>query len=214
MILRFMKSDWQYQDATNVIGYYGKPVVEASEIPPELEHFDESFFSGSAQSGEDVDSKYKIVVDPAMALHLLRTIEDPLRTLWVFRYYDLDERSFPFYGAGARAPDRLHPCARGEEGRGRAADGQHHRALDGRTDRPRGDPARLPERDERAEDHINKVVTLGTPHQGISFTLLKEWIKIDAAEELKHFDPEFQTDKNEDDRRSSASASTSRPSGC
>ena len=72
MILRFMKSDWQFQDATNVIGYYGKPVIEASEIPPELEHFDETFFSGSAQSGEDVDSKYKIVVDPAMALHLLQ----------------------------------------------------------------------------------------------------------------------------------------------
>ena len=49
-----------------------------------------------------------------------------------------------------------------------------------------------PERGERAADHINKVVTLGTPHQGISFTLLKEWIKIDAADELKHFDPEFQ----------------------
>ena len=46
MILRFMKSDWQYQDATNVIGYYGKPVVEAAVIPDELKGFDKSFFYG------------------------------------------------------------------------------------------------------------------------------------------------------------------------
>ena len=55
-----------------------------------------------------------------------------------------------------------------------------------------------PERGEQAAELHQQGVTLGTPHQGISFTLLKEWIKIDAADELKHFDPEFQRDKNED----------------
>src|SRR4026207_2057038 len=97
MILRFMKSDWQYQDATNVIGYYSKPIVEPTQIPPELEHFDKKFFFGSAEPADEA-SRYKIVIDPGTALSLLEKTEDPLRTLWVFRYYDLDERSFPIYG--------------------------------------------------------------------------------------------------------------------
>src|SRR5687767_12963672 len=28
MVLRFLKGDWTYQDATNVVGYYPKPVKE------------------------------------------------------------------------------------------------------------------------------------------------------------------------------------------
>ena len=166
MILRFMKSHWQYQDATNVIGYYGKPVVEASEIPPELEHFDKTFFYGSAQSGEDVDSKYKIVIDPAMALHLLRTIEDPLRTLWVFRYYDLDERSFPFYGqALVRLIDFIRALAAKKDGGEKPTVNIIAHSMGGLIVREAIQRA-YPERGERAADHINKVVTLGTPHRG------------------------------------------------
>ena len=34
LILRFMKSNWQYQDATNVVGYYSKTVeVSTDKIP-------------------------------------------------------------------------------------------------------------------------------------------------------------------------------------
>jgi len=43
LILRFMKSDWQYQDATNVVGYYSKAVEVALDIPAELKHFDERY---------------------------------------------------------------------------------------------------------------------------------------------------------------------------
>jgi hypothetical protein len=49
----------------------------------------------------------------------------------------------------------------------------------------------------RGADHINKVVTLGTPHRGISFQVLRDWIRIDAEDELKHFSPSFQADKTE-----------------
>ena len=31
LILRFIKSDWQYQDATNVVGYYSSEVASLSE---------------------------------------------------------------------------------------------------------------------------------------------------------------------------------------
>jgi pimeloyl-ACP methyl ester carboxylesterase len=194
MILRFMKSDWQYQDATNVIGYYGRPVVETSTIPPELEHFDKGFFYGS---GEDVGSMHKIIVDPAMALHLLRTTEDPLRTLWVFRYYDLDERSFPLYGqALVRLIDFVRALAAEKRGDEKPPVNIIAHSMGGLIVREAIQRA-YPERGDQAADFVNKVVTLGTPHQGISFGLLKEWINIDAADELRQFDPEFQKNKKE-----------------
>jgi len=193
MILRFMKSDWQYEDATNVIGYYAKPVVESTPIPKELEHFDPSFFSGTPAPGESPDSKYKIIVDPAMALHLLRATDDPLRTLWVFRYYDLDERSFPFYGqALVRLIDFIRALA-AEKGGGEPLVNVIAHSMGGLIVREAIQRA-YPDRDDHAADYINKVVTLGTPHRGISFNLLKEWINIDAEDELKHFNPDFQAE--------------------
>ena len=38
-------------------------------------------------------------------------------------------------------------------------------------------------------------MTLGTPHRGITFQVLKDWIG-DAAEELEHFNPAFQEDSS------------------
>ena len=52
-----------------------------------------------------------------------------------------------------------------------------------------------PEAGARADDYINKVVTLGTPHQGISFQVLSHWIGIDAKDELDHFSPDFQAER-------------------
>ena len=43
----------------------------------------------------------------------------------------------------------------------------------------------FPDGGESASDFINKVVTLGTPHKGISFQILRDWIRIDAQEELE-----------------------------
>jgi hypothetical protein len=197
MILRFMKSHWQYQDATNVIGYYGKPIVEPTQIPPELEHFDKSFFFGSAKPAAEA-SKYKIVIDPGTALALLERTEDPLKTLWVFRYYDLDERSFPIYGhALVRLIDFVRALAAEKGASVKPTVNIIAHSMGGLIVRE-AIQSTYPKRNERAEDYINKVVTLGTPHQGISFALLKEWINIDAEEELRHFNPEFQKDKKQD----------------
>src|SRR5687767_7745039 len=87
LILRFMKSRWQYHDATNVVNYYGSPVQHADDLPAELAGFDPDFFTG-----------HKIVIDIAMARDLVRKVQDPCKTLWVFRYYDLDDRDFVRYG--------------------------------------------------------------------------------------------------------------------
>jgi hypothetical protein len=93
LILRFLKSAWEYQDATNIVGYYADTVGALSARQrqellddPLLQRFDPAFFFGD-----------RVVIDPAMARHLLRSTKDPARTIWVFRYYDLNDRKFDTY---------------------------------------------------------------------------------------------------------------------
>ena len=84
-----MKSRWIYNDATNIVGYYNSPIIrDKNSIPAELAGFDLDLFSG-----------HKVVIDPATALSLVRSTTDVRKTLWVFRYYDLDDREdFKRYG--------------------------------------------------------------------------------------------------------------------
>src|SRR3982751_224413 len=80
MVLKFLKSDYTYYDATNVVGYYEKTVEAHPELPAALvdRGLPADFFLGTP------------VIDPAMALALLRRPPEEIRrTLWVFRYYDL-----------------------------------------------------------------------------------------------------------------------------
>src|SRR3954468_16776944 len=45
--LKFLKSFWQYQDATNVVGYYSRPIADSlSSLPSELAGLDPGFFVG------------------------------------------------------------------------------------------------------------------------------------------------------------------------
>lgn len=186
LILRFMKSSWRYQDATNVVGYYASEVrQEPVAIPTELSFLKTSYFFGD-----------KIVIDPAMALHLLRATEGPCRTLWVFRYYDLDDRKFEVYGkALVRLIDFIRDLAAHKSASGtkpkvniiaHSMGGLLVREAVQRV-YPEGE----------AGEHINKIVTLGTPHQGIAFQFLKNWIRIDAEKEIEHFNPEFQKNEKE-----------------
>jgi hypothetical protein len=57
---------------------------------------------------------------------------------------------------------------------------------------------KLTRRAEAADQAINKIVTLGTPHKGISFQLIRElrWLGIEAEDELKHFNPKNQEDRS------------------
>ncbi|SEO08250.1 PGAP1-like protein [Nitrosospira multiformis] len=184
-ILRFLKSSWRYHDATNVVGYYRSKVTEGQfPLPDELSFLPTEYF---------VDDK--VVIDPAMALNLIRTKEDPLRTLWVFRYYDLDDRKFKIYGeALVRLIDFIRSLTAHKRKDGseplvniiaHSMGGLLVREVIQRT---------YPDSDRKADDYINKIVTLGTPHQGISFQFLKNWIGIEAEKELEHFNPVFQKD--------------------
>lgn len=190
MILRFMKSDWRYNDATNVVGYYPNQMTTPPVIPDELKDFDQSFFSG------------RVIIDPAMALHFLRS-DEPWKSLWVFRYYDLCDRAFPIYGeALVRLIDFIRQlCAIKSQSQGakpkvniiaHSMGGLVVREAIQRT---------YPQRSATAADEsINKIVTLGTPHKGITFQVLKDlrWLPIEAANELEHFNPENQADPNND----------------
>jgi hypothetical protein len=181
LILRFMKSRrWTYNDATNIVGYYSSPVTrDKASIPPELAGFDHSLFSG-----------HKIVIDPATALSLVNSTTEVSKTLWVFRYYDLDDREdFKRYGTAlVRLITFIQTLAEQKRQPVPKVNIIAH-SMGGLIVREavqrsyaKGD----------APKHINKIVTLGTPHQGISFQLLKDWIGIGAAAELEQFNPDRQ----------------------
>jgi pimeloyl-ACP methyl ester carboxylesterase len=183
-LLRFMKSAWRYQDATNVVGYYPSAVPQQpGSVPTELSFLKPEYFSGD-----------KVVIDPAMALHVLRATEDPCRTLWVFRYYDLDDRKFEVYGkALVRLIDFIRALAQHKsQSPTKPKVNIIAHSMGGLLVR-QAVQCVYPE--GQAGEHINKIVTLGTPHQGISFQFLKNWLRIDAAEELQCFNPEFQQDE-------------------
>src|SRR2546425_788474 len=78
MILRLLKSSWQYQDATNVVGYYGRAVVDIPELPEEIKalQLDPSYFAAPPGTAPDGDPQYKVVIDPGMARALIRSMQE------------------------------------------------------------------------------------------------------------------------------------------
>ena len=185
LVLRYLKSHWRYHDATNVVGYYASPVLDDAELPEPLKALNPAYFSG-----------HRVVIDPGTALELITTPEDPRRSLWVFRYYDLNERTFKLYGDAlvrlidfvrdltalkSRVPGEKPPVNIIAHSMG----GLIVRELVQVT---------LPALGRRADECINKIVTLGTPHRGISFQGIRDWKLTEAEEELERFNPKAQAD--------------------
>jgi hypothetical protein len=187
LILRLLKSDWEYKDATNVIAYYGSEQRD-QELPQDLEAL-QRFFAE------------RLVLDDGVRRSIERTTSRVRNTVWVFRYYDLDDRRFPLYGAAlVRLIGFIRELASDRE---EAATGEPPKvniiahSMGGLIVRE-AVQATYPKLygDKRAAaDHINKIVTLGTPHRGISFQLLREWMGPDAQEEIERFNPDFQADE-------------------
>ena len=192
MILRFMKSSWEYHDATNVVGYYSEEIPRMSDEEsktwlsnPLLKEINPHYFSGS-----------RVVLDQAMVEYLLQTIEDLSRTIWIFRYYDLNDRQFPVYGEMlVRLIDFIRDVAAKRD----ADKNTVEKPLVNIVAHSMGGlivreaiQKTYPEAGRKAENHINKVVTLGTPHQGISFEIFKHWTGISAAKEIELFSPDLQ----------------------
>jgi pimeloyl-ACP methyl ester carboxylesterase len=186
LVLKYLKSNWRYHDATNVVGYYSSPVVDETELPEGLRGLNPKYFSGD-----------RVIIDPGTALELISTPEDPRKSLWIFRYYDLDDRSFKVYGdALVRLIDFVRDLTVLKSGKPKPPVNIIAHSMGGLIVRE-AVQITLPGLGRRAEDCINKIVTLGTPHQGISFQLIRElrWLRIEAEEELEHFNPKKQKDR-------------------
>lgn len=195
MILRFLKGDWSYQDATNVVGYYPAAVTEPSpdpaSIPADLRRRFEAlrpFFT------DPKGLEGSVVIDPAMALALLGSAHSR-RSLWVLRYYDFSERKIAVY---ARALERVIDLIRALTEAPKVNVIAH--SMGGLIVREAIQTV-YARRGGGADACINKVVTLGTPHRGIAFQVLRTWLGLEAADELKHFSPDFQ--ENEKDNPAS-----------
>jgi hypothetical protein len=183
LVLKYLKSQWRYQDATNVVGYYSNPVTGAPELPEDLEGLDPQYFSG-----------HRVVIDPGTALELIDAPDDPRRSLWIFRYYDLDNRSFTVYGdALVRVIDFVRDLTVLKSGDPKPPVNIIAHSMGGLIVRE-AVQVTLPGLGRRAEDCINKIVTLGTPHKGISFQGVRDWKFVEAEEELERFNPEAQAD--------------------
>ncbi|MGC1396122.1 MAG: hypothetical protein WA828_17820 [Coleofasciculaceae cyanobacterium] len=221
LLLRFMKSNWQYEDATNVVGYYGNKIGYEPNLPGKLQYLkdikDDSQLTEKLKKlkNKGVLEKFerlqkagyfsgdKVVINPAMALNLLESMDDPCRSIWVFRYYDLNDREFKVYG---EALVRLINFIR--ELTVMQSEGDPQIKIDPKINIIAHSMGGLlvreavqrtyPKKGLKAEDYINKIVTLGTPHRGVTFQVLRDWISIEAADDIKHFNPEFQDDQNND----------------
>ncbi|MBE9215703.1 alpha/beta hydrolase [Plectonema cf. radiosum LEGE 06105] len=211
-ILRFLKSNWKYKDATNVVNYYGKEINQEPVLPRKLLNLENMVNQGVSLSPtlQNLETKNvinnfkrlqtekffsgdKIVIDPAMALHLLESVENVCQTIWVFRYYDLNDRTFKTYGkALVRLIEFIRELAHINNNEKPKVNIIAH-SMGGLLVREAIQRV-YPENNQKAEDFINKIVTLGTPHQGISFQLIENWIGISAKDEIKHFHPGFQND--------------------
>jgi pimeloyl-ACP methyl ester carboxylesterase len=177
-LLRCLKSDlYPYRDATNVVGYYAKPTAS----PAELENFEADAVERS------------VVMDAAIEDRVLRS--GVSGTIWIYRYYDLSPRQMVRYGAGlARLISLIESAATRRQLQFDGVDIVAHsmgglvvrqalRALDATTQ-------------GRARKMVHRIVTLGTPHRGISFQRMPNWmldllpgLQNTASDELKAFDP-------------------------
>lgn len=187
-ILRLMKSELGYRDATNVVGYYPRDVHQARKRDGKTEKMPDECFAGD-----------RVIMDAAMAESLLTEVPDPLRTIWVLRYYDLGDRTLERYGKALKRLIELiqavAQCAHGESTKVNVI----AHSLGGLIVR-QCVQITYPKARRKAETDINKIVTLGTPHQGVSFQVLSQigWLPIGASNELEAFSPDKQADKSFD----------------
>lgn len=180
-LLRCLKDRYRYTDATNVIGYY------AEEVDPSVEP--------GGYSADDV--KGKVAIDPKTAERVLK--EGTAGTMWVYRYYDLSPRALKVYGEGLvtlinliQTSARLHnETFRGVDIVAHSMGGLVVRAALKKLHNPE---ITNPEQQHAAE-LIHRIVTLGTPHRGIAFQRIPNWVfqyapgADQGSDEFAAFDP-------------------------
>ncbi|ETX16710.1 hypothetical protein OCH239_00640 [Roseivivax halodurans JCM 10272] len=183
LVLSMIRSKYGYHDATNTIGYYARAQSGIPDpLPEPVAGLPKSHFEGT------------VIVDPFSLEEMLERGIDMRRTLWVFRYYDLGSRTFDTYRqALMRAIELIQDSVALQTGTREAVNVIAH-SMGGLIAR---DTLQLGYKTTKAAHAaINKLVTLGTPHQGIAFQRLPrlDWLGLSAEDELEAFNPETQAD--------------------
>lgn len=177
-LLRALKSElYAYRDATNVVGYY-RDAVDAPD---------------DADGYEPCDVAGTVVIDPQTARRVLRN--GTRGTIWVYRYYDLSPRGLARYGEGLVT--LLGLIAKSAARAGEQFDGADvvAHSMGGLVLR---EALRAMHEAEAgsAADFVSRVVTLGTPHRGIAFQRVPDWLlrslpRVEQAEEeISAFSPD------------------------
>ena len=182
-ILSMIRSKYGYHDATNAIGYYSRKQQGIPDaMPDKVATLPPGHFEGT------------VVLDPFSLEEMLERGIDMRRTLWVFRYYDLGSRTFETYRmALMRMIELVRDAVALQTGTHEAVNVIAH-SMGGLIAR---DTLQLGYKTKKAAHAaINKLVTLGTPHQGIAFQRLPrlDWLGLSAEDELEAFNPETQAD--------------------
>ena len=176
-LLRALKSDrYPYIDATNVVGYY----AEAVEALDDQDGWDPDALAGT------------IVVHPPTARRVLRNAQ--AGTIWVYRYYDLTPREMRRYGSGLVRLIKLIKMATERQGEVFTGVDIVAHSMGGLVLR---EALRQFQVDEpgSAGRMIHRIVTLGTPHRGIAFQRIPDWVlellpgADKADDEIAAFDP-------------------------
>ncbi|NEN98913.1 MAG: hypothetical protein F6K50_26435 [Moorea sp. SIO3I7] len=231
LILSFLKSDWQYHDATNVVTFGSREIEDEATLPRKLKSLqqmlqdgkplpsslewlkDNGIFDKFKRLKEETytlnypdkteEKRYfsgdKVVINPERAESFLESTKDPWRSIWVFRYYDLKERKFETYGnALVRLIYLIRELTANQAGVKPKVNIIAH-SMGGLIAREAVQVI-YPSLGLKAEDYINKIITLGTPHQGITFQILEDWLgfggELGAQEELERFNLKNQSKLN------------------
>lgn len=181
-VLSMIRSKYGYQDATNTIGYYSREQSGVPDpLPDKVATLPRSHFEGS------------VLLDPFSLQEMLERGVDMRRTIWVFRYYDLGTRTFEAYRAALmRMIELIQDVVELQTGAREGVNVIAH-SMGGLIAR---DTLQIGYKTkEAAHAAVNKLVTLGTPHQGISFQRLPrlDWLGLSAEDELEAFHPETQS---------------------
>jgi len=176
-VLRAMKSRTRpYRDATNVVGFYSEDL----EAPPDLRGLDEDSVRGT------------VVLDPATEAAVLR--DGTAGTIWIYRYSDLRPRALRRYGEGlARLVELIERSAARHGETFDGVDVVAH-SMGGLVVRE-GVLAMHATEAGSARRKVHRIVTLGTPHRGISFQRVPDWLMRalpgveKASDEFASFDP-------------------------
>lgn len=172
MLVKFLKTRFRrvgaegwtaYEDATNAMRYQAyRPDAPPAEADPQcLADLEENILGRPASEEEKSWLTGPVLLEPGVA----RRFKDVPTTLWVYRYYDFKHRNVPLYAQQLQRMIAMVEAVTGVQGVNLICHSNGGIVARYLIQKLYADRA-------EAERHVNKWVTLGTPHRGIVFQVL------------------------------------------